>query len=250
MESIPTLHSWSIRDVGRHLCGAAIISPQVLLTAGHCLYGARKAAAFKAGHIKAIVRSTRSGEGPLISLAHYVIHPDYLSDEVMPELGDLALIFLSHNITGLLGGSEQEDNDSQPLANTVCMPEDDAQFGEYVTYEKMGFTSVSGDRPFRLQTARVRTPSPIARLAGIECGRQHQVSVFCEPERHILIHNGRNSRTNACRGDSGGPLVGMTRSRATLAGILTRQLGGLQFGGHHKWFHACDILYALDQGGS
>lgn len=208
-------------------CGAAIIEPQVLLTAAHCLRN--KEDLFRKGHIKALVRSTGPKDGSLIGLKHYVIHPDY---SVLRRAGDLALIFTKDPIGGILDQDPDiATRDDRPLANTVCLPEDDTEFGEYVSFTTIGFGLTNDNtQPDRLQAANVSTPSPTSKSVGIDCRR---LAKRCLPERNILLYNSDQSRARVCQGDSGSPLVKISssssmddhyveggRPRATLAGIV------------------------------
>ncbi|KAF2896313.1 hypothetical protein ILUMI_09876 [Ignelater luminosus] len=174
----------SLHYLGSHVCGASIISPKYVVTAGHCTFG-RIAFSMqvRAGS------SLKGSGGELVGVDEFVRHPQYNQRN---SDYDIAILILSRELT---------------LGSSIPLPNDNDEFapGSKATASGWGALSEGGSSPERLQAV------DIAIVSRKECN-----SVYNITDRMIcagVLEGGKDS----CQGDSGGPLL----CNGVLAGIVS-----------------------------
>uniref|UniRef100_A0AC35F979 Peptidase S1 domain-containing protein n=1 Tax=Panagrolaimus sp. PS1159 TaxID=55785 RepID=A0AC35F979_9BILA len=186
METVPHAWPWTVQITFRdhHHCGAALIHPEIVLTAAHC-FGRSKIPtsyrAFVGGH------KIYSGTEHIVT--KILIHPLY--HMFVSSAYDAALIRISPPV-----------NISDPMnyAGTVCMPTLPPPNGQMCVVTGWGYESETGRRTGVLREIHV----PI--VPSISCnnpwhynGKLHLPTMFCAGYSM--------GKVDSCQGDSGGPLV-------------------------------------------
>ena len=165
-------------------CTGTLISPDTVLSAGHCgsLTGAAVAspAAWPAPLIDVTIGSHRSGDGENVPVSKVTVSPDYL----LSDGNDISLLKLSRNAT--------------KAPTKVAGAGDRASWaaGSLATIAGWGVTEEGGDAPDTLQEANV----PITTDA--YCG-----SAYSNFDATTMVCAGYpEGGVDTCQGDSGGPM--------------------------------------------
>ncbi|XP_034472469.1 serine protease SP24D [Drosophila innubila] len=177
-------YSVSLQWNGDHVCGAALISDRVCLTAAHCVtrgggiesYPARSFAV-RAGSIQ------RSAGGQLVPVLRIVVHKGYADG-----LNDLALLVLQAPLT--------LNANTQPIELASNAPPTGAE----LTYSGWGSPNPKGPISHRLHVGSQKT------ISASDCQKQ----LYLEHEGLICLASATESSVSAkrmCLGDAGSPAV-------------------------------------------
>ncbi|KAI9370023.1 trypsin-like cysteine/serine peptidase domain-containing protein [Aspergillus egyptiacus] len=177
----------ALLSTGQLICGGSIISPQYVVTAGHCTAG------LSASSLSIRVGSTQaSSGGTTIPISAITVHPDYNAATVENDISILTL-------------GEELSFDSSIQA--IDLPSSAPTAGTTVTATGWGATSEGGATSEVLQYVDV----PVV-------GRQECASSYAGygEVTEAMICAGESGK-DACQGDSGGPLA----ADGTLVGITS-----------------------------
>jgi hypothetical protein len=186
---------WLENSVGE-LCSGALIAPDLVLTAAHCLIDE---AAYR---VVAVNRAFRRVVADVVGAA---VHPEFVpgtTPRTQPGV-DLAIVKLAHPL-----GSDFRPIDlssSGGIGN-----------GQRVTVAGFG---VTGER--QLSSARVLRSTDLVSLGTVQI--TNRVTIVADPDRLAEI-----AGAGACRGDSGGPVLAPVPGGFRLAGIVSWSSGALR----------------------
>lgn len=157
-------------------CGAALVAPDRVLTAAHCVSG------YVLANIRVIVGRTdlRSDAGEKRTVARSWIHPDY---ESPTEGSDVAVLSLDRAVS----------------SDVVPLQTDPAAYAPGVAATVLGWGYTSEDGP----SSSVLRSAEVPLVADSDCAATFQE--FDSDE--MVCAGGVGGGTDACYGDSGGPLV-------------------------------------------
>lgn len=194
----------SITSSSNYLCGASLIAPDLLLTAGHCQD------AFQHGAIVGVTSLATVDAGAVaVTVVEQVINPNFfrfLTD-------DLMILKISPSVQ-TIPPVTMNFNASYPTTN------------ESLTILGFGKTSDTSGPSQTLQVAQVY-PVPTA-----TCQTYYAGNLIIDPLKHICVWNKKSSTfQGACEGDSGGPLLNTPSTAATMSDATARMTYGvLSFG--------------------
>lgn len=212
-------------------CSGTLITPDVVLTAGHCLVTFKNS---KATAQLAIIYSLKSGGSATVIMKDYAIFPDYDQSQSAKARGnDLALVRLR---------SAVKDRQPVPLAGP-----DDFQDGSPVTVAGYGENGKNGDLDSGLtsdpqekalneaaqnqpvtESGRKQTLVLIAKAAQRAQDYLRENSPLLETKMTAMMARGtplgdvlriESSDSSICEGDSGGPSVLTVNGRLALVGV-------------------------------
>jgi secreted trypsin-like serine protease len=178
---------------GAFLCTGTLISPDAVLTAGHCGSitggaGIATPAAWPAAAISVKIGGHTAGSGESVPVSSVIVPPEYLATSGH----DISLIRLAGTST------------KAPVKVAGDAEGGLWSAGTLETIVGWGATSEGGDTPDALQEARV----PVTTDA--YCG-----SAYSDFEAATMLCAGYpQGGTDTCQGDSGGPLFGHTAAGA------------------------------------
>lgn len=183
-------------------CGGALIAPNVVVTAAHCMVEGRKSRKRSPSEIfirlgeHDLYRSADTDEVQDFEVERIVNHENFVPRKY---LNDISLIFLK---------GEAKINDR---VRTVCLPmetrvpnlvDEEALQGRVVSIAGWGTTTFNGAPSETLQEAHLKV------VPQDECGtafRKAKINITTE----YLCAGVQNSKMDACQGDSGGPLTAL-----------------------------------------
>ena len=187
---------WQISlQSGGHFCGGSIIDARWVLTAQHCIEGARASSLRVVAGISALSQA-RSGQ--TVGVRRIVAFPGYRS----PEYGDdVALLELSSAL--------QFNSNVQPIA--LAVDADNAtNAGAIATVTGWGTVRAGGSSPDQLLGVEVPVVSQ----------SQAQAAYRGETITSDQLAAGQTGR-DACQGDSGGPLTALSSRGRVLVGVVS-----------------------------
>lgn len=181
-------HRWlvSLREVGVHVCGAVLITPDKVLTAGHC-YNADIAARSYSVYAGS---NSRISDGELAKVRRIYMHPGFRFDKMED---DLALVWLLKNLTvGTFIHPIPMADLNEVLPGGVL-----AKAGGW-GHQPSNYPHIIGDYPKNFY----ETDMPI--LSSEDCAKVYGKSINTK----LFICGGyQGEGPEVTGGDSGGPLV-------------------------------------------
>ena len=187
---------------GPFLCTGTLVTPDWVLSAGHCgsVTGAAVAspASWPAQLINVRIGGVTQSDGEQRSVSQVVVHPDYL----LTSGYDISLLKLTQSSTmaptQVAGGGER----------SIWTP------GTLETIVGWGVTEEDGDQPDNLQEARVPITTD-----------QYCAGAYSDFDANTMVCAGfPQGGVDTCQGDSGGPMFGKN-SAGTLRVVGTTSFG-------------------------
>src|SRR5689334_16292417 len=191
------------------LCSGALIAPDLVLTAAHCL---TDLATYR---VVGVDRAFRPRNVRAIAAA---VHPEFMpgtTPRTQPGV-DLAILKLARPLGPDFAPLDPRDSDRVGTGDTVRL----AGFGIVAEGQK--------------RTARVLRETSLVSLGPLQVMNR----VVVVADRHRLAET---TGAGACRGDSGGPILAETRSGYQLLGIVSWSSGAA----HSRELTACGGLTAV-----
>ncbi|KAK3106139.1 hypothetical protein FSP39_013544 [Pinctada imbricata] len=176
-------HPWQVSlqgSTGNHFCGASLVHTRWLVTAAHCVDGARPS------QIKAKLGTTNFNDGGItMDITRIIMHRNYNKGSgTYPN--DIALLELEADVA--TGANIQ----------TITMAEGSEYFeNENCVISGWGLTDSGGSVSSTLQAVSMTV------MSKSNCQSRWGSSSIIDS--HVCVHKGYG--TSACMGDSGGPLV-------------------------------------------
>ncbi|XP_045507027.1 vitellin-degrading protease-like [Colias croceus] len=180
---------------GRHTCGGAIISNDLVITAAHCLVGSLPSNL----QIRAGSSSSRTG-GEIYQVGDYVYHSNFTYSRMDCDIGVLWL-------------SQPIEFNERVAPIDLYEQDEEIEDGDETIVTGWGNLREGGGSPQTLQIVSVPTVSE-----GM-CSRAY--SPLYRITKSMLCAGVPEGGKDACQGDSGGPLV----HDGKLAGIVSWGLG-------------------------
>lgn len=210
-------NSWpwmaQINYLGGHHCGGALVSPQWIVTAAHCVNHAKKPQNYRDFRITLGEhrRSTREGYEQVFDVANIVVHPHYNKPSIVNN--DIALIRL--NRPAVL--NEQ--------VSLICLPNQ----GYNIPARKRCYATGWGltiPEDWSSQ-ADILKQAMLPTVSQSECERDNKDAGIPVTDAMFCTGHGGSSPISTCNTDSGGPIVCKDwTGRWYLQGVVSWGTGG------------------------
>ncbi|XP_055610820.1 phenoloxidase-activating factor 2-like [Uranotaenia lowii] len=190
-------------------CGGALVTSNVVITAGHCVANARNdplnfqivAGDWDRRHEQEKVANQRR------TVSRVILHPNYYSGSLY---NDIAVLILTQHI-----------NDRLPNVGNVCLPTVQQRFTEvdkcFLTGWGASPTSANQEEPIQRFTAM-----PLVRKQECEVRLQRSAALGQRFRMHdSFLCAGGQPGLDSCKGSGGSPLVCESEGAYVLAGIMS-----------------------------
>jgi trypsin len=191
----------ALMEDGSHICGATVIAPNAVLTAGHCVFFARP------GKLRVVTGRpdlTDTGSGQRIRADRVFVHPGFRRH---PSDHDVAVVTLRNDTIA-----------SPATLPTVKEATAETELGDALRVAGWGATKPGGWNASMTLMATTQYPikPPPCKRAFPRFGF-HRETQICTRGDQISEHR----YTSSCYGDSGGPLIADAPTADLVVGVVS-----------------------------